>query len=752
MHLSVTGRRSVTQLPTNQVEDTTISSCTDSEQTFRNKQSTPLNPRNTYAQRLQVLELSPLTLTEESDENVFEKTTRLENCSHQSNFTTSRSVSLPTICDRSPTKFPKERHAGQPRPGPIGCSYRHSIFFVPVTKSHGNDFSFPLSVAAIRDEQQQHLVWLDNISLLALSLSLTNVWRLPTFIYFNNPAESLIAYIILMTIIGLPLFVLELLLGQFGRTGVIKLWRAVPLFKGVGIAQLITGLYQTFYFPTLMTWALYSAILSIGGWVDCSSLSVPITCLCSAVENCTDYANVSIKESCFQSQIVEQEGWLVNYTLLPILAGVLTLITVCASFGAKVMKCCMVFSGVVSAFLFFASIIFTVINVNINTAATSFRLLSPTLEKFSHLEVWSGAMDQTLFSLVLGVGVLPSMSSSNRFSRDIMRDGIWIWMTNIVFGVISIIMAFAWIGQTEMNLVDVLNPNAFLFSVYYNLPSWLSSGLNFAVLFFAGLNSMIPLFYATLHNLAENLPVTKKSCLWWIICSFVCLFVGLVNVFGLSQLGHNGIVIWDQYVASKTVSSCYILFVIGWLHVIKGGRLKRDIEFMILRRISGFWNVCWAFPLFVLIATEIWGFFSSKVYGDCERSAWMEIVGWCFYALTLLTVFAVSVLIVLRQTEYGLVRKLNNSIVTDRKWGPNDTVLHAIWKRSVHRQVSCVTNQNKLENGLVQQKKWQSYSIDLNTAHDNHHGADQQQCTIGLTNRLNRRPNENEQQNNAFHF
>lgn len=127
----------------------------------------------------------------------------------------------------------------------------------------------------------------------------------------------------------------------------------------------------------------------------------------------------------------------------------------------------------------------------------------------------------------------------------------------------------------------------------------------------------------------------------------------------------------------------------------------------------------------------------------------MKIAGWCLYALTLLTVFVVSVLIVLRQTEYGLVRKLNNSIVTDRKWGPNDTVLHAIWKRSVHRQVSCVTNQK----GLVQQKKWQSYSIDLNTAHDNNPAAaDQQQCTTGLTNRANRRPNENEQENNAFHF
>lgn len=135
-------------------------------------------------------------------------------------------------------------------------------------------------------------------------------------------------------------------------------------------------------------------------------------------------------------------------------------------------------------------------------------------------------------------------------------------MTNIVLGVASVIIAFAWIGQTEMNLVDVLHPNTFLFSVYYNLPSWMSSGLNFALLFFAGLNSMVkisaklitnltnvllhnnllffypqvPLFYAIVNNLAENLPVTKKSYLWWIICCFLCCFVGLVNVFGLSKV------------------------------------------------------------------------------------------------------------------------------------------------------------------------------------------------------------------------
>ena len=45
--------------------------------------------------------------------------------------------------------------------------------------------------------------------------------------------EALIAYVILMTVVGLPLYVLELSLGQFGQTGIVKLWSAVPFFKGM---------------------------------------------------------------------------------------------------------------------------------------------------------------------------------------------------------------------------------------------------------------------------------------------------------------------------------------------------------------------------------------------------------------------------------------------------------------------------------------------------------------------------------------
>lgn len=44
--------------------------------------------------------------------------------------------------------------------------------------------------------------------------------------------EALIAYVILMIVVGLPLYVLELSLGQFSQTGITKLWSAVPFFQG----------------------------------------------------------------------------------------------------------------------------------------------------------------------------------------------------------------------------------------------------------------------------------------------------------------------------------------------------------------------------------------------------------------------------------------------------------------------------------------------------------------------------------------
>jgi len=43
----------------------------------------------------------------------------------------------------------------------------------------------------------------------------------------------LVPYVIMMLLLGMPLFYLELALGQFASLGPIAVWRICPLFKGI---------------------------------------------------------------------------------------------------------------------------------------------------------------------------------------------------------------------------------------------------------------------------------------------------------------------------------------------------------------------------------------------------------------------------------------------------------------------------------------------------------------------------------------
>lgn len=70
------------------------------------------------------------------------------------------------------------------------------------------------------------------MSCIATSVGLGNVWRFPFAAYENGGGAFLIPYIIVLFLVGKPMYYLEGILGQFSSRNSVKVWSLSPAMKG----------------------------------------------------------------------------------------------------------------------------------------------------------------------------------------------------------------------------------------------------------------------------------------------------------------------------------------------------------------------------------------------------------------------------------------------------------------------------------------------------------------------------------------
>ncbi|XP_052668496.1 sodium-dependent proline transporter-like isoform X1 [Harpia harpyja] len=95
------------------------------------------------------------------------------------------------------------------------------------------------------------------LSCLGYCVGLGSIWRFSYLCYRNGGGVFLIPYFIMLLGMGLPLFLMELSLGQYGAAGPITVWKCCPLLKGIGIAMLIVSSLVSFYYNVIIAWAFY---------------------------------------------------------------------------------------------------------------------------------------------------------------------------------------------------------------------------------------------------------------------------------------------------------------------------------------------------------------------------------------------------------------------------------------------------------------------------------------------------------------
>lgn len=65
-----------------------------------------------------------------------------------------------------------------------------------------------------------------------------NIWRFPYVAYKNGGGAFLIPYLVVLLVIGKPLYFLEMAMGQFSSYGSVKVWEMVPILKGKSVGYI----------------------------------------------------------------------------------------------------------------------------------------------------------------------------------------------------------------------------------------------------------------------------------------------------------------------------------------------------------------------------------------------------------------------------------------------------------------------------------------------------------------------------------
>jgi SNF family Na+-dependent transporter len=74
----------------------------------------------------------------------------------------------------------------------------------------------------------------------------------------NGGGAFLIPYLFMICFLGLPLFYLELAIGQYYRSGAITCWKKIcPLLSGVGYAVVMIAFLTDFYYNVIISWGVY---------------------------------------------------------------------------------------------------------------------------------------------------------------------------------------------------------------------------------------------------------------------------------------------------------------------------------------------------------------------------------------------------------------------------------------------------------------------------------------------------------------
>ncbi|XP_073715135.1 sodium-dependent noradrenaline transporter [Misgurnus anguillicaudatus] len=493
------------------------------------------------------------------------------------------------------------------------------------------------------------------LSVIGFAVDLANVWRFPYLCYKNGGGAFLIPYILFLFIAGMPLFYMELALGQYNREGAATVWKICPIFKGVGYTVIIIALYVGFYYNVIIAWSLYYLYASLTNelpWLKCGNpwnspnCTDPERINGTFLGNGTTYAKYKNTPAAefyergvlhiHESRGIQDLG-LPRWELTLCLAVVLFILYFSLWKGVKS-------SGkvvyITATMPYVVLLVLLIRGITLPGAANGIReYLRIDLKMLNNPQVWIDAATQIFYSLGAGFGVLIAFASYNKFDNNCYRDALLTSTINCITSFFSGFAIFSVLGymayQHGVDIKDVATEGAGLvFIIYPEAISTLPGSTFFAIVFFImlltlGIDSAMGGMEAVITGLSDDFKILKRNRKFFTFATAFGTF--LVALFCVTNGGIYVLTLLDKYAAGTSILFGVLIEAIGvsWFYGVD--RFSEDIERMMGFKPGIYWRVCWKFisPVFLLLVVIASIVTSSDLkYDEYTFPYWSNVVGW----------------------------------------------------------------------------------------------------------------------------
>ncbi|XP_027708360.1 sodium- and chloride-dependent glycine transporter 2 [Vombatus ursinus] len=559
------------------------------------------------------------------------------------------------------------------------------------------------------------------LSMVGYAVGLGNVWRFPYLAFQNGGGAFLIPYLMMLALAGLPIFFLEVSLGQFASQGPVSVWKAIPALQGCGIAMLIISVLIAIYYNVIICYTLFylfASFVSVLPWASCNNPWNTPDCKDKTkllLDSCFvgDHPKIQIKNSTFcttaypnltmvnftsqaNKTFVSGSEEYFKYFVLKISAGIeypgeirwplvvclfLAWVIVYASL-AKGIKTSGKVVYFTATFPYVVLVILLIRGVTLPGAGAGiWYFITPKWEKLTDATVWKDAATQIFFSLSAAWGGLITLSSYNKFHNNCYRDTLIVTCTNSATSIFAGFVIFSVIGfmanERKVNIENVADQGpGIAFVVYPEALTRLPLSPFWAIIFFLmlltlGLDTMFATIETIVTSISDEFPKylrTHKPVFTLGCC--VCFFI-----MGFPMITQGGIYMFqlvDTYAASYALVIIAIFELVGISYIYGLQRFCEDIEMMIGFQPNIFWKVCWAFvtpTILTFILCFSFYQWEPMTYGSYRYPNWSMVLGWLMLACSVIWI-PVMFVIKMHLAPGKFIERLKLVCSPQPDWGP----------------------------------------------------------------------------------